>query len=159
MIYTHCFWRNSHYRLHWKLSLRYPPLQPVMKISSKWHLCFSVWLRYRSQLMHVISLPTSSMWSLASHYRSADVDQVPWRDMASLADVYHCFTHIKYVVPHQATTILADGLTVLGAQASVDTLIATRKDLICLLIPRITTWKTKQTNVTLHEKISTHKLS
>ena len=38
------FWRNFNHWLHWKLSLWQLPVQPVMKISSKWrHFRFSVW--------------------------------------------------------------------------------------------------------------------
>ena len=37
------FWWNVHHWLHWKLSKWQLPVQPVMKISSKWrHFCFSV---------------------------------------------------------------------------------------------------------------------
>ena len=37
------FWWNVHHWLHWKLSKWQLPVQPVMKMSSKWrHLCFSV---------------------------------------------------------------------------------------------------------------------
>ena len=37
------FWRNFNHWLHWKLSFWQLPLQPVMKISSKWrHFRFSV---------------------------------------------------------------------------------------------------------------------
>ena len=36
------FWWNVHHWLHWKLSKWQLPVQPVMKISSKWrHFCFS----------------------------------------------------------------------------------------------------------------------
>ena len=39
------FWWNVHHWLHWKLSIWQLPVQPVMKISSKWqHPLFSVWL-------------------------------------------------------------------------------------------------------------------
>ena len=38
------FWRNFNHWLHWKLSFWQLPVQPVMKISSKWrHFRFSVW--------------------------------------------------------------------------------------------------------------------
>ena len=38
------FWWNFHQWLHWKLSF---PVQPLMKISSKWrHFCFRVYLLY-----------------------------------------------------------------------------------------------------------------
>ena len=37
------FWRNFNHWLHWKLSFWQLPVQPVMKISSKWrHFRFSV---------------------------------------------------------------------------------------------------------------------
>ena len=37
------FWWNFHHWLHWKLSFWQLPVQPVMKILSKWqHFCFSV---------------------------------------------------------------------------------------------------------------------
>ena len=37
------FWWNVHHWLHWKLSKWQLPVQPVMKISSKWrHFCFSI---------------------------------------------------------------------------------------------------------------------
>ena len=37
------FWRNFHHWLHWKLSFWRLPVQPLMKISSKWwHFRFSV---------------------------------------------------------------------------------------------------------------------
>ena len=35
------FWQNFHHVLHWKLSKWQLSVQPVMKISSKWHFCFS----------------------------------------------------------------------------------------------------------------------
>ena len=36
------FWLNFHHWLHWKLSFWQLPVQPVIKISSKWrHFCFS----------------------------------------------------------------------------------------------------------------------
>ena len=36
------FWQNFHHWLHWKLSFWQLPMQPVMKISSKWqHFRFS----------------------------------------------------------------------------------------------------------------------
>ena len=38
--YRH-FDKIFHHWLHWKLSEWQLPLQPVMKISSKWHFCFS----------------------------------------------------------------------------------------------------------------------
>ena len=41
-IKTMPFWRNFHHWLHWKLSIWQLPVQPMMKILSKWqHLCFS----------------------------------------------------------------------------------------------------------------------
>ena len=43
------FWRNFNHWLHWKLSFWQLPVQPVMKISSKWwHFRFSgiAWMRY-----------------------------------------------------------------------------------------------------------------
>ena len=36
------FWQNFHHWCHWKLSFWQLPVQPVMKVSSKWHLHFSV---------------------------------------------------------------------------------------------------------------------
>ena len=43
------FWWNVHHWLHWKLSKWQLPVQPVMKISSKWrHFCFSVVLPIHS---------------------------------------------------------------------------------------------------------------
>ena len=35
------FWRYFHHWLHWKLSFWQLPVQPVMKISSKWNFRFS----------------------------------------------------------------------------------------------------------------------
>ena len=41
------FWWNFHHWLHWKLSKWQLPVQPAMKISSKWrHLHFSVWQQH-----------------------------------------------------------------------------------------------------------------
>ena len=37
------FWQNFHHWLHWKLSFWQLPVQPVMKILSKLHLCVSVY--------------------------------------------------------------------------------------------------------------------
>ena len=37
------FWWNFYHWLHWKLSFWQLVVQPVMKISSKWHFHFSVW--------------------------------------------------------------------------------------------------------------------
>ena len=40
---TSSFWWNFHHWLHWKLSKWQLPVQPVIKISSKWrHFCF-IW--------------------------------------------------------------------------------------------------------------------
>ena len=54
------FWWNVHHWLHWKLSKWQLPVQPVMKISSKWrHFCFSVccpitsaWMQNMKQHRH-----------------------------------------------------------------------------------------------------------
>ena len=51
------FWRNFNHWLHWKLSFWQLPVQPVMKISSKWrHFRFSVVLvfydRFTRQSMY-----------------------------------------------------------------------------------------------------------
>ena len=52
------FWRNFNHWLHWKLSFWQLPVQPVMKISSKWrHFRFSV---YRVQR---ININTNEGWS------------------------------------------------------------------------------------------------
>ena len=58
------FWWNFHHRLHWKLSKWQLPVQPVMKISSKWrHFHFSViqatQLRIKSSIYNAIKLPST----------------------------------------------------------------------------------------------------
>ena len=66
------FWWNVHHWLHWKLSKWQLPVQPVMKISSKWrHFCFSE---------GVLSLATDQAHTTnqCSHQR--------WRSLISVID-------------------------------------------------------------------------
>ena len=52
------FWRNFYPWLHWKLSKWQLPLQPVMKISSKWpHYHFSVVMQTINSDKWVVSQP------------------------------------------------------------------------------------------------------
>ena len=61
------FWRNFNHWLHWKLSFWQLPVQPVMKISSKWrHFRFSVrdpWVL----VMH-IQWTRSSLVQMVTYY-------------------------------------------------------------------------------------------
>ena len=59
------FWWNYHHWLHWKLSKWQLPVQPVMKISSKWrHFRFSVSWLYRTAWKHPIGLYNHSEGSI-----------------------------------------------------------------------------------------------
>ena len=51
------FWWNYHHWLHWKLSKWQLPVQPVMKISSKWrHFRFSVtWINFKAIITHQVT--------------------------------------------------------------------------------------------------------
>ena len=58
------FWRNFNHWLHWKLSFWQLPVQPVMKISSKWrHFRFSVIAQgwgFLSQFLSFLYFPNFS---------------------------------------------------------------------------------------------------
>ena len=73
MMYTETemssFWWNFHHWLHWKLSKWQLPVQPVIKISSKWrHFRFSVWIfcyigpRYNSTALHIWTKNDKAHW-------------------------------------------------------------------------------------------------
>ena len=59
------FWLNFHHWLHWKLSKWQLPVQPMIKISSKWqHFRFSVWLNKLKQ-----KISCSNVNSLSWHWK------------------------------------------------------------------------------------------
>ena len=59
------FWRNFNHCLHWKLSFWQLPVQPVMKISSKWrHFRFSVLAQRWIHPCQVTNLCSKTKWPL-----------------------------------------------------------------------------------------------
>ena len=56
------FWWNSHHWLHWKLSKWQFPVQPVMKILSKWHFHLSGGIRKIDTLCLVSECLLLSIW-------------------------------------------------------------------------------------------------
>ena len=59
------FWRNFNHCLHWKLSFWQLPVQPVMKISSKWrHFRFSVLAQRWIHTCQVTNLCSKIKWPL-----------------------------------------------------------------------------------------------
>ena len=61
------FWWNFHHWLHWKLSIWQLPVQPAMKISSKWQLpamkISSKWYFHFSEAPEVVVMATSDATS------------------------------------------------------------------------------------------------
>ena len=49
------YWWHFHHWLHWRLSCWQLPLQPVLKMSSKWHFYFSE--------SYFLSIPSGHWWS------------------------------------------------------------------------------------------------
>ena len=65
------FWRNFNHWLHWKLSFWQLPVQPVMKISSKWrHFRFSewnyheIWIMMEKNVCEIGHRSIASLWCL-----------------------------------------------------------------------------------------------
>ena len=100
------FWWNFHHWLHWKLSKWQLPVQPVMKISSKWrHFRFSV--RDKGGTSAIVTTPrvqtsaqlytpnTTKMW----HSRKSNVRIVgpilPWLQTCLQVTVIPTIMHIK----------------------------------------------------------------
>ena len=85
------FWWNFHHWLHWKLSFWQLPVQPVIKISSKWHFHFSDIIPHTE--------PSWSINSIALHISTNP--RVPTIHHLSLLDWFtlggcarsHCFPY------------------------------------------------------------------
>ena len=83
------FWWNFHHWLHWKLSKWQLPVQPVMKISSKWrHFRFSV----RAWMSHCIPFICACMCNYLSMSKtqcwSNCIDQSPLAKLDLMSQTY-----------------------------------------------------------------------
>ena len=68
------FWWDFHHWLHWKLSYWQLPVQPVMKISSKWHFCF----RDFEYIFVDIYIAASGWWCLQTYVLKFNLEMLPY---------------------------------------------------------------------------------
>ena len=115
------FWWNIHHWLHWKLSTWQLPVQLVMKISSKWHFCFSdytcrCWWCYRHVCCCFVTIPsnwhigyifhchwlnTLAYWDrdkMAAILQTASSNAFSWMKMYEFRENFHlnCFYEFKW---------------------------------------------------------------
>ena len=101
------FWRNFNHWLHWKLSFWQLPVQPVMKISSKWrHFRFSVphWFLFLYsqvntfvQVFHLIPL-------LHRHWVNYIIVLVPWQQSWRIWVIFAC--SFKFSIWYRCFTVI-----------------------------------------------------